>query len=105
VHEIDVTALHALLQQPEPPAVVDIRETVELHGGHVPGVVHVPMSELVERVHEVTALPGPVYLICESGYRSAHVAAWLDQQGHEAVNVAGGTGAWRARGYPVAFPG
>ena len=102
MRQIDVTDLHAALSSPDGArAVVDVRETHEYAHGHVPGAHNVPLTEFVDRVREVTTLPGDVYLICESGARSAQVTAWLGQQGYDVVNVAGGTGAWRAAGYPV----
>ncbi len=35
------------------------------------------------------------------GGRSAQVAAWLNQQGYDAVNVAGGMHAWEDAGRPM----
>lgn len=101
--EIGVDALRAALDRSDgvPRTVVDVREDHEFAAGHVPGALHVPMSGFVDRVHEVVGLPGKVYLICEVGGRSGQVAAWLAQQGHATVNVAGGTSAWRRAGYPV----
>jgi rhodanese-related sulfurtransferase len=105
VQEIDVHTLAARLTEPRPPAVVDVREEHEFAAGHVPGARNIPLSQLVDRVQEVLTLPGEVLLVCESGGRSAQVAAWLGQQGHDVTNVAGGTSAWRARGFPVDHPG
>lgn len=105
MREIDVTALHDALQDAEVgarlPAVVDVREEHEFATGHVPGAVNIPLSQFVDRVSEVTSVPGEVYLVCEVGGRSAQVADWLAQQGYDAVNVAGGTSAWRHAGYPL----
>ena len=107
MREIDVVTLHGLLQDPgtdaasPPPAVVDVREPHEFAAGHVPGARSVPLSQFVDRLDEVTSLPGEVYVICESGGRSAQVTAWLEQQGHRAANVVGGTGAWRESGFPI----
>ena len=110
MEQIDVTALRAALETPAgsdtgeasgPPVVVDVREPHEFDAGHVPGAVNVPMSQVVDRVGEITSLTGPVFLVCQSGGRSAQVAAWLGQQGHEVTNVAGGTLAWKAAGFPV----
>lgn len=107
MRQIDVLTLHDALVRPvtEPGdprvTVVDVREQHEFASGHVPGAVNIPLTEFVDRVTEVTSLPGEVYLICESGGRSAQVTAWLGQQGYEVSNVSGGTGAWKASGYPV----
>ena len=101
MNEIDVTALHTLLAQDPPARVVDVRETSEFVAGHVPGARSVPLSELVARAQEIDALAPPVYLVCESGGRSAQAATWLAGQGHDVVNVTGGTSAWRRAGLPV----
>lgn len=107
MREIDVATLRAVLDDADDasgPVVVDVREAHEFATGHVPGAVSVPMSEVVARVAEVTALAdraGEVHLVCEVGGRSAQVGAWLEAQGYTAVNVAGGTAAWRAAGYPL----
>lgn len=80
--------------------VVDVREPEEYAAGHVPGARPVPLAG-------VPALAGqlptdkPVYLVCQSGGRSAQAAAFLAHQGVDAVNVDGGTGDWAAAGYPV----
>ena len=36
----------------------------------------------------------PVYIICQSGGRSAQATQYLEAVGHNAVNVTGGTAAW-----------
>ncbi len=97
MQEIDVTALAAL---GDDAVVLDVREPDEYTGGHVPGAVLIPLGEVVERFDEVPQ-GDPLYVICHSGGRSARAAAWLEQQGVEAVNVAGGTSAWIAAGQPV----
>jgi rhodanese-related sulfurtransferase len=44
---------------------------------------------------------GPVYLICESGGRSARASELLTAAGYAAVNIDGGTYAWREAGLPT----
>ncbi|WP_250448365.1 rhodanese-like domain-containing protein [Actinotalea sp. C106] len=109
LREIDVATLRERLESPAssgaPVTVVDVREDHEYAAGHVPGALSIPLTQFVDRVGEVTSLPGEVYVICESGGRSAQVTAWLSQQGHDVANVAGGTGAWRSSGFPVEQPG
>lgn len=78
--------------------VLDIREPHEWQAGHVEGAMHIPMGEIVERLREV---PDGAAVICRTGARSARVVAYLEQQGLDAVNVAGGTVQWAAEGRPM----
>lgn len=82
--------------------VIDVREPYEYIGGHAPVAVNVPLSEFVDRVGEVPR-DETVYIICESGGRSAQATQWLEDHGYRAVNVLGGTSAWRSSGLPVAM--
>lgn len=79
--------------------VIDVREVDEYEAGHVPGAVNIPMSELTERLAELP--DGAFDVICQSGGRSARVVQYLEQQGHDATNIDGGTGGWIALGKPV----
>ncbi|NYV76717.1 rhodanese-like domain-containing protein [Streptomyces sp. UH6] len=84
--------------------LLDVREDDEWRAGHAAGALHIPMSGFVARYGEFTeAAPqdGRVNVICRSGARSAQVTVYLAQQGIDAVNVAGGMGAWAAAGRPV----
>lgn len=88
--------------------LLDVREDEEWEAGHAREAVHVPMSEFVGRLGEVTSRTGegtPVYVVCKAGGRSAQVAQYLLQQGVEAVNVSGGMLAWEAAGRPLVAEG
>jgi len=80
--------------------VVDVREGFEYDAGRVPGAVHIPMNEVPARVDEIPR-DRTVFVICQSGGRSAQVTGYLRQQGIDAINVAGGTGEWAARGWAI----
>ena len=43
----------------------------------------------------------PVFVICQAGGRSRQVVDHLRSRGIAAINVAGGTGGWRQRGWPL----
>jgi rhodanese-related sulfurtransferase len=77
---------------------VDVREPDEWTAGRAPTAVHIPMSELSGRLHELPEGEEPLYVICRSGGRSARVTAFLVSQGYPAVNVDGGMQAWAAAG-------
>jgi rhodanese-related sulfurtransferase len=75
--------------------VLDVREPDEWEAGHVPGALHIPLAEVPTRLAEI---PESVVVICRSGARSARATNWLNQNGHEAINLEGGMGAWQAAG-------
>jgi rhodanese-related sulfurtransferase len=94
VSEIDVTDV------PDGARLVDVREDSEWQAGHAPDAIHIPMGELPDRLDD---LPDeqPLYIVCKVGGRSAHVAAWLNGVGRQAINVAGGMESWDAAGRPM----
>src|SRR6478735_8957032 len=65
--------------------VVDVREADEVAGGRVP---ELPQDQ-------------PVFVICQAGGRSRQVVDHLRTRGIAAINVAGGTGGWAQRGWPL----
>lgn len=80
--------------------LLDVREDEEWEAGHAPGAVHLPMSEIQQRLAEVPA-DVPVAVVCRVGSRSGQVVAWLRQQGYDASNVEGGMLAWQRLGLPT----
>jgi len=84
---------------PDDLAVLDVREHVEWHHGHIEGAVHVPLTELPARVSEVPE--GRVVVVCKVGGRSARATAWLAQQGRDAANLDGGLVEWADAGRPL----
>lgn len=84
---------------PEGLHVLDVREDAEWVHGHIEGAVHVPMSELADRLDDVPE--GQTLVVCKVGGRSARVAAYLLQQGRDVVNLDGGMLDWEAAGRPM----
>ena len=83
------------------PLLVDVRETNELIAVHVPGSMHVPMSDFVNAAGSIPA-DRPLFLICASGRRSLVAAEYLRRHGHSDVfNVGGGIIEWQKRGLPT----
>ncbi len=85
---------------PEDAVVLDVREDDEWVHGHIDGATHIPMGDVPARLDEVPEAD-PLYVICRSGGRSARVAAWLNANGYDAVNVGDGMGTWEALGRPM----
>mgnify|MGYP003576918011 CR=1 FL=1 len=73
--------------------LLDVREAWELDIASVPGVVHIPMGDIAERLGEIDQ-SREVVVLCRSGRRSLEVAKFLQQNGFKAVNLAGGVLAW-----------
>jgi rhodanese-related sulfurtransferase len=90
---------------PDDARPVDVREADEWVAGRAPGAVHIPMSELAGRLHELPDDQDPLYVVCRAGGRSARVVAYLVGQGYPAVNVDGGMQAWASAGKPLVADG
>ena len=78
--------------------LVDTRG-VSVHG-HIDGATHIPMGEIPARLDDLPE-GDPLIVTCRVGGRSARVAAWLNANGFDAVNMAGGMGEWEAAGRPM----
>ncbi|MCC5950486.1 MAG: rhodanese-like domain-containing protein [Acidimicrobiia bacterium] len=78
----------------------DVRQPDEWEEVRAPGAVLVPLAEVPDRLGEFPT-GERVHLICRSGARSMKAAEFLSANGVDAVNVAGGTMAWVAAGFPT----
>jgi rhodanese-related sulfurtransferase len=85
---------------PEDAVVLDVREEDEWVYGHIDGATHIPMGQVPARLDELPEAD-LLYIACRSGGRSARVAAWLNANGFDAVNIGGGMGEWEAVGRPM----
>ena len=84
--------------------LLDVREPDEWALGRAPQAVLIPLGELPTRLSEVPA-DRPVVVACRSGRRSARAVAFLNEQGIDAVNLAGGMLAWHRAGRPMVHDG
>jgi rhodanese-related sulfurtransferase len=98
VPEIDVSELARVRAGGAP--LFDVREPAEWEEFRAPGAVLVPLGQVPARVDEFPT-EGTVYVICKAGGRSAKAVEHLRARGVDAVNVAGGSLAWREAGHPV----
>ncbi len=94
VREISVEELKTRRDRGDNPLVIDVRETWELQLAQIPGVLHVPMSEVPARLAEFSRDTETI-VMCHAGGRSMRVAQYLVNQGFTNVaNLAGGIAAW-----------
>lgn len=74
--------------------LLDVRTREEYSGGHIPGGINIPVSEIAEaetRFEKST----PVFTYCQSGARSGRAVAALRQMGFENVRNIGGIAGYR----------
>lgn len=83
--------------------VLDVRETGEFAGGHIPRTRNVPLAELEKRIGELDKFKGkPVVVVCATNNRSAGAARILKANGFTDIyRLAGGFSAWQAASLPV----
>jgi len=83
--------------------LLDVRSDEEWRLAHIPGALHVPLSQLDARLPEVAPdRKRPVVTYCAVGARSLRALPTLDELGYEdAVSMSGGIVAWQELGYPV----
>ena len=93
VAEITPTEFVARRERGESLTLLDVREEWELGVASVPDVVHIPIGEVADRLGELDR-SREVVVLCRSGRRSLQVANLLQQNGFQAVNLAGGILAW-----------
>lgn len=84
----------------EEATVLDVREPGEYREGHLPGAVNIPVGHLTARLGDLDRNQ-PVYVVCASGNRSSAMTEVLTAAGFDAINIAGGTGAWIRSGRPI----
>lgn len=87
----------------EKAVTVDLRETKELADGKLPGAVHIPLSQLKERVGELEKFKErPLILYCARGQRSRSAGSVLGRAGFTKLfNLTGGHKAWKDAGLPL----
>ena len=85
---------------PDDLVVLDVREADEFVAGHIAGSVHIPMMEVPARMAELPP-DRRLLVVCAVGARSARATAFLNAQGHDAVNLAGGVVAWFQSGRSI----
>jgi len=100
----DVGTMQATrLLNSEKAVVLDVRETREFTEGKVPGALHIPLSQLKERVGELEKMKErPVITYCARGQRSRSAGSTLQRAGFTKLyNLIGGHKAWKDAGMPL----
>lgn len=82
-------------------AFIDVRSAEEYASGHAVGAQNYPLPSLGTHTGALKKF-SEVYVICQSGGRSSSAVAQLLREKINAINVAGGTSAWRSAGLLIA---
>ena len=94
IADLDPAALKSLLDAPEAPLVLDVREDWEREAARLPGTLDIPMMQIPQRLAEIPR-DRAIVVMCHGGVRSLKVAHYLAQNGFSQVaNLAGGIHAW-----------
>jgi rhodanese-related sulfurtransferase len=94
--EVDIHTVDSLRREGAPFLLLDCREPDEYATAHIDGATLLPMSELAERLGELSERQQDRIVVhCHHGGRSLHVARWLRNQGfQQAQSMAGGIDQW-----------
>ena len=100
VREVGALAATQLINR-QNAVLLDLRESKDYEGGHVPNAVHIPLSQLAGRAGELSKLTSrPLIAYCDRGSRSAGSA--LSKLGFaEVYTLRGGVRAWVEAGLPI----
>lgn len=95
----EVTPSEALELLDDDAVLLDVREESEWDAGHAPMASPLPLAELSDHLDE---LPRDHLIICacRSGGRSLRAATFLQENGFNVANLAGGMLAWCAEDFP-----
>ena len=94
---VSAAELRQLLAGAEPPALLDVREEIEVTLEPMEGALHIPLREVVARMDELDIARTTV-VVCAAGIRSARAIEALRAAGYTGrlVNLDGGVKAWAA---------
>jgi len=99
-----VTAAEAVrLVNQEHGVIVDVRESLEYDGGHIPKSVHAPLSAFGNELTKLERYKSrPIIVCCRTSQRSARAAVRLRQGSFANVHIlAGGITAWQNDHLPI----
>ncbi len=94
--QLDVASAAKMLEQSEPPMLVDVRTDMEWQIARISGARLIPLQEFGERWRELDGLQDhPIILQCHHGMRSYQAAMFLKEKGFNTLyNLVGGIDSW-----------
>ena len=98
-------AHNILVREGDRVVMVDVRRDDEWVSGHVKGAIHIPIDDLMGRVHELPE-EKKLLFICAAGVRSGlacEMAAAMGRSTEELYNVEDGTPTWIEKNHPTSY--
>lgn len=92
--QISAEEAQTRMESDQPPYVLDVRQPDEYRAGHIPGSHLVPLGTLDQRLQDLPK-DRDILVVCRSGARSGQATVFLNGQGFNATNLAGGMMAWQ----------
>lgn len=92
---IEPLEVHDMRQQGVKFFLLDCREPWEYETARIEGATLIPMRQIQQKIDEIPK-DQPVVVYCHAGVRSFNAAAWLKQQGVNALSMSGGIDQWSA---------
>lgn len=91
------------LQSNDFAVIIDVRSHNEWNNQRIPGVIHIPLSELKGRIDELKSFDGKQLIMqCAVGGRSTTAVEILQKAGFSDVsNMNGGIVAWQKANLPI----
>lgn len=81
------------LENKETLHLIDVREDEEVAQGIIPTAEHIPLGQIPEKMQELDK-DTTYIMVCRSGGRSGNATQFLEQNGYQAINMAGGMLDW-----------
>ena len=106
IEEISTIDAQALLEAPDAPLFIDVREPDEWEEGHIPGAIHITRGRLESRIEGlIPDKQRPLVVYCSVGARSAFATKALGEMGYDdVINLAGGFADWKRNGFEITIP-
>jgi rhodanese-related sulfurtransferase len=99
--DVTVDAAKSLIESNTTLVIVDVRTQDEYESGHIEGAILIPVSELEERLDELST-EDELLIYCRTGNRSANAVTILQENGFTQIfHMNNGIAAWIHAGYPT----
>ena len=102
-HDITISEAQAIIKEEENLVILDVRTEGEFNSSHIPDAIVIPVSELENRLAEVSTSNNAKILVYDStGLRSTTACRLLTENGFTDVyNLLGGMQQWLNESGPV----